>query len=1439
MNAGFFYRLRRAVIWPALLVWLTCRFEVRANPTGGTVSPVQATITGQGTPTVNINQTAGSAWINWNTFNVGVGETVNFNQPSANSIAWNQINDANPSQILGNINANGYVVLQNANGFVVGGSAVMNVHGLVMTTASTPPVNFGAGGPWSFDTPPPAAKIENYGQINITGGGTAYLIASDIVNEKGGAINAPNGHVGLYDGETVLVSMSPNGQGLNAQVTLPQGSVDNEGKLTANGGSVVAQAQFVNQNGIIQADTAANVNGTIELLGSSSVTLGANSTISAAGDSTASSPSAGGLVQIQSGSSFSDASGSSIKVSGASQGGNAGAVSITAPQMIALNSAINGQAAAGYLNGTLTIDTADIALNSDGSPVAGSLALDVAALSSGLSQINLEANNNITLNTGWNNLAANLSLTAGNSITLNNSADIQAVNGWNVNLTAGTANSGITLPAPGSDGIYLDGGAYLQTQSGDINLWAANEVIVNSGAIRTLGGGNIGVTAEFGNINTGSSEYGFNYTKTAPYETVSSTLGGISTADGGNVNINAGDNVISFSATTVAPPTQSGGGDPDPGTGCFGAASGNLTINAGGNVYGCFVVMNGNGTINAQNIGTSANNVALSLSTGGWSLNAQNSIYLQEVRNPNGLFNITTVSTINHNPSAANHLFTYSPQASLTLTAANAVYLTGFDLPRMTDAGVPMMLPPIVNVNAGPGGVVLDTPNAVDSSGNAVTLSDSDVTLFPSLYQGLGITIMGGGWLSSGNTDGTTTTLLMSDSGYTQWFNAVSLGLSIEPFGEDDHASAPLELNNDNPVIINLNGSQIVSGVPVAAGMENLTLQTDKATQINVAGDMIGCSFYGENLHASDVTSINVGGQIFNAGSFTSIALALDLPTLPADDIPLLSELPAGVSLNSWYLALALSVNPNADLLKQSFAGLTLSQMLSDISSSAAFQSLDFSGITYDPGAKTLTAIGPLSANLLSVLESPTLTVVRFGADGYPVLDANGHPVLDTISWTPATSANAALIATLYTQSQNSVPLGPGSGAYVVGGAGQFNVSAGSISLGNSYGILSIGDDDSAPGGRNYSFLAPYFTSAADIDVTAGYLEMPASTIACLSSGGSVKVTATGEIPNSALNNNGVGVSMDLGSAALAGFESQIMNVKNLGLGVYTTGGGDVDLLALGSIDIDSSRVATFDGGNISVKSSTGDVDAGSGGSVSIPISYYAPNYFGTDLEFVSANGVVAATLTGGSGTPPGAVLLPGNITVNTPQGSIYTSAGGISQVAYNEVLSASSGSAAINLDAGSAGYIGNLDLGDAGVFGINVDATATGNITGKIFSVQNAIINANGSFAGTIFSGGKTTINTGGGSSGDFVAVEGIGGVGNLTGTIISTSVNGGAGTVATATTASTATQSAANQTSAQNQQQVTSNIGDTNNDKDKKKKEQLRTVGRVTVLLAGAVPK
>src|SRR5215472_15804411 len=117
---SFWLFRRLSLLTMLLLTWLTCRFQANANPTGGTVTQGRATFSTTGSQ-FNINQTSANAFINWQSFNVGANEVVNFNQPTAQSVTFNQIKQGNASQIMGKINANGYIVLENANGFSFGG----------------------------------------------------------------------------------------------------------------------------------------------------------------------------------------------------------------------------------------------------------------------------------------------------------------------------------------------------------------------------------------------------------------------------------------------------------------------------------------------------------------------------------------------------------------------------------------------------------------------------------------------------------------------------------------------------------------------------------------------------------------------------------------------------------------------------------------------------------------------------------------------------------------------------------------------------------------------------------------------------------------------------------------------------------------------------------------------------------------------------------------------------------------------------------------------------------------------------------------------------------------------------------------------------------------------------------------------------------------------
>ena len=134
-----------------------------ANPQGMTVVSGSAHTAQQGN-TLQIT-TSKNASLQWNSFNIAAGETTVFHQPSANSIVFNNINNANPTTIFGSLRANGIVVLENQNGFYFGPNAFVKAGGLVVTTAAINPWSSGGGAGWSFDGPPVAAPIVNYGRL--------------------------------------------------------------------------------------------------------------------------------------------------------------------------------------------------------------------------------------------------------------------------------------------------------------------------------------------------------------------------------------------------------------------------------------------------------------------------------------------------------------------------------------------------------------------------------------------------------------------------------------------------------------------------------------------------------------------------------------------------------------------------------------------------------------------------------------------------------------------------------------------------------------------------------------------------------------------------------------------------------------------------------------------------------------------------------------------------------------------------------------------------------------------------------------------------------------------------------------------------------------------------------------------------------------------------
>ncbi len=200
------------------------------SPTNG----VATTIT-TGAGTTNISVTTPQTVINWSPTDTAIGGgSINF-QPvgttatfsgSGNYAVLNQINPADSSRAIsmnGTINAglggasNGSIYFYSPGGFVIGGSAVINVGSLVLS-ASPITVNVsgdfitGANNHVTFGqaSQPGAAITTNLGsQINASAG-DAYVAMVAPRIQHGGTINV-NGSAALVGAEAALINFSPDG----------------------------------------------------------------------------------------------------------------------------------------------------------------------------------------------------------------------------------------------------------------------------------------------------------------------------------------------------------------------------------------------------------------------------------------------------------------------------------------------------------------------------------------------------------------------------------------------------------------------------------------------------------------------------------------------------------------------------------------------------------------------------------------------------------------------------------------------------------------------------------------------------------------------------------------------------------------------------------------------------------------------------------------------------------------------------------------------------------------------------------------------------------------------------------------------------------------------------------------------------------------------------
>ncbi|WP_129778136.1 MBG domain-containing protein [Peristeroidobacter soli] len=627
-------------------------------PTGANVISGAASFQEQANQ-LTITQSTAKLNTQWETFNIGAGQRVQFVQPGTDSVALNRVVGNSASSIFGALDANGKVFLVNPNGIVFGQSAQVNVGGLVASTLDIRDSDFEAAN-YRFELNNGARNgVANSGDITA---GSVVLIGPSISNT--GNIATPGGNTTLAAGESVTVSLLSNGL-VTAQVNrgVINGRIDHSGSIAADGGEISLQAgtadaildTIINTEGVLQARTVETRNGRVLLSSGAGGTTYVGGTIDTSG--TASGDTAGNVTAL--GKNVAVVTNTTINASGPAGGGtvliggnwqgrgpeyNADAVVMDSTATIDASATEQGNGGTVVLwsdeytnfKGNIAVRAGDLAGDGGRVETSSAVNLQVNGLVDARSPLGINgewlldpADINITTSTSGGSFSGGdptvFTATGGSANVLN--TDINAALNLGTNVTITTTSPGgnpgsisVLSPITKSSGarstLRLNAHAYIGVSAAITSSSASSPLDVVLNARQTDGAtGNIDVAAAIttrgGNITIG---------------------GGSATGDGYAVGSGRGINIMAASVL------DAGGGDitlrgrANTGNGIefsSGAelrtsGTGNITLDgvaAAGGTHGVFMTANNKLTTDAGNItvtGNSASSTAGSAAGIGW-----------------------------------------------------------------------------------------------------------------------------------------------------------------------------------------------------------------------------------------------------------------------------------------------------------------------------------------------------------------------------------------------------------------------------------------------------------------------------------------------------------------------------------------------------------------------------------------------------------------------------------------------------------------------------------------------------------------------------------------------------------------------------------------------------------------------------------------------------
>lgn len=430
---------------------------------------------------MTIAQQTAQAIINWQNFGIGSGEAVHINQPNSQAMLLNRVIGSNPSEIFGQLTANGQVILVNPNGVFFRPGSSVDVGGLTASTLNIANEDFLKGQlRFAGDSQNP---VINAGTITAQNG-YVNLLAKEVVNE--GIIAAQTGSVNLAAGSGM--SLDYNGDGkMTVAVTdgAYQSAVANKKLIQADGGLVVMTASgknalmdsAVNNSGMIQANTLGEATGQISLTGDNIATTG---TISADGGSNGH----GGTIKII--ANHKTAVDGQLSAQGGQLAGDGGFIETSGDIVrIGDHSSIQANAPQGKA-GQWLIDPVDITISNDGGDDLNGTNINPDSVTNAL-----EGGTSVTLNTdraGNNdgtitvngeisvqnsNRSATLTLKANKAININGDISFTGNQGSPTNLTLETTDAGSSITNR----------ANINIGNGTLNITTGKNGVLNAGSI--------------------------------------------------------------------------------------------------------------------------------------------------------------------------------------------------------------------------------------------------------------------------------------------------------------------------------------------------------------------------------------------------------------------------------------------------------------------------------------------------------------------------------------------------------------------------------------------------------------------------------------------------------------------------------------------------------------------------------------------------------------------------------------------------------------------------------------------------------------------------------------------------------------------------------------------------------------------------------------------